>query len=74
MTLQALLTSERAAAEETKKAHADAAARNSELVRKLEDTERKADQLQDSVQRSVRCKYGSKLLHLMLLSLYCLVL
>lgn len=49
--IQASLLSERQAAEEARKAGTDAEVRNAELVNKLEDSERKVDQLQDSVQR-----------------------
>ncbi|KAB5552541.1 hypothetical protein DKX38_009852 [Salix brachista] len=49
--LQALLLSERQAAEEARKAHADGEARSTELAKKLEDAEKKMDQLQESVQR-----------------------
>lgn len=49
--IQASLLAERQAAEETRKARTDAEVRNAELVNKLEDSERKVDQLQDSVQR-----------------------
>ncbi|KAF9680424.1 hypothetical protein SADUNF_Sadunf06G0119800 [Salix dunnii] len=47
----ALLLSERQAAEEARKAHADGEARSTELAKKLEDAEKKMDQLQESVQR-----------------------
>lgn len=50
---QALLLSERQAAEEAKKVITDSEARNAELTKKLEDSERKVDQLQESVQRFV---------------------
>lgn len=53
MSIQALLLSERQAAEDAKKACSDAEAKNAELIKKLEDSERKVDQLQESVQRSV---------------------
>ncbi|KAJ4953949.1 hypothetical protein NE237_030781 [Protea cynaroides] len=49
--LKVLLQSERQTAEETKKAYADAQAKNGELSKKFEDAELKVDQLQDSVQR-----------------------
>ncbi|RVX05381.1 Myosin-17 [Vitis vinifera] len=48
---EALLLSESKAAEEARKASTDAEARNAELVKKLEDADRKMDQLQDSMQR-----------------------
>ena len=51
--MQALILSERQAAEEAKKASTDAEARNAELAKKLEDAEQKVDQLQESVQRFV---------------------
>ncbi|GFS43442.1 myosin family protein with Dil [Actinidia rufa] len=50
-SLKALLLSERQATEEARKASTDAEVRNRELVSKLEDGERKVDQLQDYVQR-----------------------
>ncbi|GFY98486.1 myosin family protein with Dil [Actinidia rufa] len=50
-SLKTLLLSERQAAEEARKASTDAEVRNRELVCKLEDGERKVNQLQDSVQR-----------------------
>lgn len=53
MSLQASLLSEKTAAEEAHNACTDAEARNAEIVKKLEDSERKVDQLQESVQRSV---------------------
>ncbi|KAK6126771.1 hypothetical protein DH2020_039479 [Rehmannia glutinosa] len=46
-----LLLSEKQAAEETKKACADAETRNVDLAKKLEEAEGKVDQLQDSAQR-----------------------
>ncbi|KAM7513013.1 hypothetical protein LguiB_011888 [Lonicera macranthoides] len=49
--LKALLLSEKQAGAEARKANTDSEVRNAELVKKLEDAERKADQLQDSVQR-----------------------
>ncbi|KAL0009972.1 hypothetical protein SO802_005080 [Lithocarpus litseifolius] len=49
--LEALLQSETHIAEETKQAYAVEQAKNGELNRKLEDAEKKVDQLQDSVQR-----------------------
>ncbi|ESR64795.1 hypothetical protein CICLE_v10010443mg [Citrus x clementina] len=49
--LQALLLSERQSAEEARKACMDAEVRNTELVKKLEDTEEKVGQLQESMQR-----------------------
>ncbi|XP_010535820.1 PREDICTED: myosin-17 [Tarenaya hassleriana] len=49
--LKTLLQSERQEAENLKKAFADAEAKNMELARKLEDAAKKADQLQESVQR-----------------------
>lgn len=51
--VQALLQSEKQSAEEIRRARADAEVRNKELFGKLEDAERKVDQLQDSVQRFV---------------------
>lgn len=45
--------SEKQAAEEAKKTCIDAEVRNAELVKKLEDAERKVDLLQESVQRYV---------------------
>ena len=51
--LQALLQSETQIADETKQAYAVEQAKNGELNRKLEDAEKKVDQLQDSVQRFV---------------------
>lgn len=51
--MQALLLSERQAAEGAGKASIDAEARNAELAKKLEDAEQKVDQLQESVQRFV---------------------
>lgn len=59
ITEQALLQSERQAAEEAKKSYTDAEARNAELVEKLEDTEQKVDQLQETVQRSVNASENS---------------
>lgn len=53
VTVQALLLSERQAAEEARKSGMNAEARNTELTKKLEDAGRKVDQLQESVQRSV---------------------
>lgn len=50
---QALLLSERQSAEEARKACMDAEVRNTELVKKLEDTEEKVGQLQESMQRFV---------------------
>lgn len=50
---QALLLSERESAEEARKACMDAEVRNTELVKKLEDTEEKVGQLQESMQRFV---------------------
>lgn len=52
-TEQALLLSERQAAEEARKGRSDAEARNAELTKNLEDAEKKVDQLQESVQRFV---------------------
>lgn len=51
--MQALLLSERQAAEEARKASINVEARNAELAKKLEEAEQKADQLQESVQRFV---------------------
>ena len=51
--VQVLLQSETQIAEETKQAYAVEQAKNTELNRKLEDAEKKVDQLQDSVQRFV---------------------
>lgn len=48
-----MLLSEKQAAAEARKANTDSEVRNAELVKKFEDAERKADQLQDSVQRLV---------------------
>lgn len=48
---------ERDAKEEARKAHADAEARNAELVKKAEDSSRKVDQLQELVQRSVKSMF-----------------
>ena len=48
--VQVLLQSETQIAEETKQAYAVEQAKNGELNRKLEDAEKKVDQLQDSVQ------------------------
>lgn len=62
--LQALLLSERCAAEEARKACSDAEARNTELVNKVEDAERKVDQLQDSVQRYINSIENMKFLEL----------
>lgn len=45
---------EREAKEEARKAHADAEARNAELVKKVEDSDRKVDQIQELVQRFVK--------------------
>lgn len=53
VAVQASLLSERQAAEEARKACKDADARNSELSKKLEDAERKVDQIQETVQRFV---------------------
>jgi hypothetical protein len=53
-----LLLSERQAAEEARKAHADGEARNSELAKKLEDAAKKMDQLQESVQRFVNASWS----------------
>ncbi|KAI8553406.1 hypothetical protein RHMOL_Rhmol05G0013600 [Rhododendron molle] len=50
-SLKALLLSRGQAAEEARKACTYAEVRNTELVNKLEDAERKVDQLQNSVQR-----------------------
>ncbi|GLU22442.1 hypothetical protein SLE2022_385170 [Rubroshorea leprosula] len=49
--LKALLQAEKQIAEEAKQAYTLVQAKNGELVNKLEDAEKKADQLQDSVQR-----------------------
>ncbi|OVA04497.1 IQ motif [Macleaya cordata] len=49
--LKTLLLLERKTAEEAKQEYAIAQAKNEELIRKLEDAEHKANQLQDSVQR-----------------------
>lgn len=51
--IQALLASEKKATEEARDSSRDAVAGNAELANKLEDAERKVDQLQDSVQRFV---------------------
>lgn len=53
-----MLLSERQAAEEARKAHADGEARNSELAKKLEDAAKKMDQLQESVQRFVNASWS----------------
>ena len=53
VAVQASLLSERQAAEEARKACKDADARNSELSKKLIDSQQKVDQLQESVQRFV---------------------
>lgn len=53
VTIQASLQIERQTAEEARKAKTDVEARNAELTEKLEDTERKMDKLQESVQRFV---------------------
>ncbi|KAJ0074872.1 hypothetical protein Patl1_33585 [Pistacia atlantica] len=47
----ALLQSKTQAAEEAKQAHAAAEVKNKELIKKLEDSEKKVDHLQDSTQR-----------------------
>lgn len=44
---------EREAKEEARKALADAEARNAEMVKKVEDSDRKVEQLQELVQRLV---------------------
>lgn len=44
---------EKEAKEEARKAQAEAEARNKEMVKKVEDSDRKVDQLQELVQRSV---------------------
>ncbi|KAJ4717840.1 Myosin [Melia azedarach] len=49
--LKALLQSQTQTAEEEKQARAFSETKNGELTRKLEDSEKKADELQDSVQR-----------------------
>ncbi|XP_044494983.1 myosin-17-like [Mangifera indica] len=49
--LKALLLSQTQAAEEAKQAHAAAEAKNEELIKKLEDSGKKVEQLQDSTQR-----------------------
>lgn len=49
--LKALLSSEKQISDASKKASAEAQGRNDELMKKLEDANAKADQLQDSVQR-----------------------
>lgn len=60
ITVQALLLSQRQAAEEARKSSMDAEARNTELAKKLEDAGRKVDQLQESVQRFVdTCDNGT---------------
>lgn len=51
--VQALLQSQTQTAEEEKQARAFSETKNGELTRKLEDSEKKADELQDSVQRFV---------------------
>lgn len=50
-SLKVLLLSERQTAEEIRKARTNAEVQNAELVQKLEDADRKVDQLQTSVQR-----------------------
>ncbi|KAK1384559.1 hypothetical protein POM88_022294 [Heracleum sosnowskyi] len=50
-SLKVLLLSERQSAEEIRKAGTNAEVQNAELVQKLEDADRKVDQLQTSVQR-----------------------
>lgn len=59
--MQALLLSERQAAEEARKSFTDAEVRNAELAKKLEDAEQKGDHLQESVQRflNIRIKLFS---------------
>ncbi|KAJ0008045.1 hypothetical protein Pint_29017 [Pistacia integerrima] len=49
--VKALLQSKTQAAEEAKQAHAAAEVKNKELIKKLEDSEKKVDHLQDSTQR-----------------------
>lgn len=51
--IQALLASEKKATEEARNSSRDAEGKNTELASKLENAERKVDQLQDSVQRFV---------------------
>lgn len=51
--IQESLLLEREAKEEVKKAQAEAEVKNKELVKKLEDSDRKVDQLQELVQRLV---------------------
>lgn len=53
VTVQASLLSERQAAQDARKSTADAEARNTELMKKLEDAGKKVEQLQESVQRFV---------------------
>lgn len=52
LLVQAALLSEKQASEESKRAEQ----KNTELVKKLEDAEKKVDQLQESVQRCVEIK------------------
>lgn len=49
--LKALLLAEKQTAEEAKQAHAATQAKNGELTKKLEDAEKRAEHLQDSVHR-----------------------
>lgn len=53
VTLQALLLSERKIAEEAKAASAVTEAKYTELTKNLEESHKKVDQLQESVQRFV---------------------
>lgn len=50
---QAFLLVEKQAAVEAKQGHTTELAKNGKLTKKLEDAEKKVDQLQDSVQRFV---------------------
>ncbi|XP_024967331.1 myosin-17-like [Cynara cardunculus var. scolymus] len=50
-SLKALLLNQKQTAEEARKSYIEADARNAELIRKLEDAEKRADQLQESTRR-----------------------
>ncbi|KAI3772786.1 hypothetical protein L6452_03979 [Arctium lappa] len=50
-SLKALLLNEKQTAEEARKSYIEADARNAELIRKLEDAEKSANQLQESTRR-----------------------
>ena len=58
--IQESLLLEREAAEEARKALTQAEARNAELIKKFEDSERKVDQLQNTVQRLVKILVSEK--------------